>query len=61
MTLKCDATNLDAGRPATGPKAALATGTVLKESATDLNLDLEKTGSASDDCFGPATDPPPPS
>ena len=31
--------------PATGPKAADATGISLSVSATDLNLDLEKTGS----------------
>ena len=41
-------------------KAALATGTSFSESATDLNLDLVKTGSALDPDFGPATEPPPP-
>ena len=45
MTLKCDPTKRDAGNPATGPKAAETTGTSFKVKATDLNLDLAKTGS----------------
>ena len=45
ITLKCDATNLEAGSPATGPKAAVATGTSFNVLATDKNLDLENTGS----------------
>ena len=59
-----DRTNLEAGRPATGPKAALITGIVFKLVATALNLDFEKTGSPPYPFFsfeGPATDPPPPS
>ena len=36
--LKCDATNLEAGSPATGPKAAVATGTSLNVLATDKIL-----------------------
>jgi acetyl-CoA carboxylase carboxyltransferase component len=40
-----EATNLAAGSPATGPRAAETTGISFKVSATDLNLDLENTGS----------------
>ena len=65
ITLKWEATNLAAGKPATGPKAADITGISLSVSATDLNLDLENTGSPPYPLFllfaGPATDPPPPS
>lgn len=36
-TVKCDATNREAGSPATLPRAAQATGTVAKTSPTDVN------------------------
>jgi hypothetical protein len=37
LTEKCDATRRDAGRPATAPSAAEATGIVCRHCATDSN------------------------
>ena len=45
ITEKCEATRRDAGNPATGPKAAVATGTSPKVLASEINLEGVYTAS----------------
>ena len=65
ITEKCEATRRDAGRPATGPNAAVATGTSPKVLASEINREGVYTASLVGRllfyCLVPPTDPPAPS